>query len=267
MTKGNILLSLKVYLYALIYNSNAFIALLGLFGAIVLWFDKNLKLEIRIASIALIAPLLFNILALYIGHSVLFIQGISGNTWFNVRYGIMMMPSIAIFVGFLVHKLKQLRWVIVGLFVFVTFFSFANKDAVTIDDAQVGSSQKNVTEVSSWLNKNTKDKKGFILISAASHDAIIFSSGLPMKRFIHEGTGLYWESATTSPDRWARWIVMRTYDNNDITYKAVSKTPGFKYYKLVDHYPFADIYELKEEFIGNLNTEPVSGKVKFYSPI
>lgn len=33
--------------------------------------------------------------------------------------------------------------------------------------------------------------KGFVLISAASHDAIIFSSGLPMKKCIHKGTGTY----------------------------------------------------------------------------
>jgi len=68
-----------------------------------------------------------------------------------------------------------------------------------IDDAKIGASQKNVTEVSGWLANNAEDLDGFILISAASHDAIIFSSGLPMKKFIHEGTGLYWESAIASP--------------------------------------------------------------------
>ena len=113
-------------------------------------------------------------LALYLGHSVLFIQGLSGESWFNVRYGIMLMPSIAIFVGFLVHKAKLLRSVIIGLFIFIAFFQFTNGDAVTIDDATIGSSQKNVSEVSGWLNENAKNNAGLILISAASHDAIIF---------------------------------------------------------------------------------------------
>jgi hypothetical protein len=193
----------------------------------------------------------------------LFIQGVSGNTWFNVRYGAMMIPSIAIFMGYLVHRLKDLRWVLIGLFAFVTFFALANGDAVTIDDARVGSSQKNVSEVSGYLASHAKDEKGFILISAASHDAIIFSSGLPMKRFIHEGTGTYWESATTSPDRWARWIVARTYDDNDLTWKAVSKVPTFfGAYTLVANFPFADVYELNPEYYGKLITEPVLGKQK-----
>lgn len=254
-TKGNIWLSFNVYLRAFIYNAGAYTSIVAFFGAILLWMDKRIKKEVRIASTALLAPFFFNILALYLGHSVLFIQGISGNTWFNVRYGLLMVPTVAIFFGYIVDRIKPMRPVIIGLYIFFALFFLANYDAVTIDDARVGSSQKNVTEVSSWLNKYTKDEKGFILISAASHDAIIFSSGLPMKRFIHEGTGAYWESATTSPDRWARWIIMRTNDNNDLTFNAVKKTPGYAKYDLVNKYPFADIYQLKPEFLSELNTE------------
>jgi len=263
-TKGNVLFSIKVYLYALAYNSNMFIAVLGVIGAIVFWIDKNISRPIKIASLSLLAPLIFNILALYLGHSVLFVQGLSGDTWFNVRYGIVMMPGIAIFIGYLIHKLPTLRNVLIGLILFVTFFSFTSRDAVTIDDARVGSSQKNVSEVSGWLTKYAKNEQGFILISVASHDAIIFSSGLPMKRFIHEGTGIYWDTAAASPELWARWIVMRTNDMNDSTFKLISKTPAYKngMYKLVDHYPFADIYELKPEYLQYLNVNPTLKQVK-----
>ena len=255
-TKHNWWLSTKFYLFALMFNSNAFLVLVGLWGLIVMWVDKRLSNQIKLATTALLAPLFFNIVALYIGHSVLFIQGLSGDTWFNVRYGIMLMPSIAIYIGFLIDRLKPFRLSIIGLILFTLFFAFATKDAVTIDDARVGSSQKNVTEVSGWLKQNAANKKGFILISAASHDAIIFSSGLPMKRFIHEGTGLYWENATSLPDRWARWIIMRTYDDKDSTWKLVKDSKGFARYTLVDHFPFADIYEIKPEYLGQLNYEP-----------
>ncbi|OGM27086.1 hypothetical protein A2962_03215 [Candidatus Woesebacteria bacterium RIFCSPLOWO2_01_FULL_39_61] len=261
-TKGNLLLSIKVYLYALIYNSYAYTAIVGFFGAIALWVNKKIKGEIRVASVALTTPLLFNVIALFLGFSVLFIQGIAGNTWFNVRYGIMLAPSIAIFSGYLVDKVKDLRWIIIGLYLFTTFFAFTSGDAVTIDDARVGSSQKNVTEVSGWLKANTSNREGFVLISAASHDAIIFSSGLPMKKFIHEGTGAYWQSATTTPDHWARWIVMRTHDDNDLVWKSVSRSEGFIKYDLVDSYPFADIYVLKQENLLDLNTKPVFSKQK-----
>lgn len=261
-TKNNPLLSLQIYLYSMIYNSIATVAIGGIIASIIFWLDKKIPKEVRLATTALWAPFFFNVIALIFGFSVIFIQGISGNTWFNVRYGVMLMPSLAIFLGYLVDKLKDFRWVIIGLFLFVSFFAFTSNDAVSIDDARVGSSQKNVSEVSGWLLKNAKDKAGFIMISAASHDAIIFSSMLPMKKFIHEGTGAYWESATIAPDRWARWIIMRTNDLNDSTFKFVSKAQGFSKYERVQSFPFADIYQLKDEFLDDLNTEPIYGKQK-----
>lgn len=261
-TEGNVFLSAKIYLYALLFNSNGFIALVAGIGALVMYFDKKLSSAVRIASLSLLAPLIFNILALYLGHSVLFVQGISGNTWFNVRYGIMLMPSIAIFIGYLIDRVHSLRAPLIGAFLLVTLIAFSSYDAVTIDDGRVGSSQKNVTEVSSWLYNNAKDKDGFVLISAASHDAIIFSSGLPMKKFIHEGTGKYWLSATSTPDHWARWIIMRTNDDNDQTFRLIKATPGLKYYTKVASYPFADIYELDATHLDTLITEPIIGKQK-----
>lgn len=252
--------SLRTYWYAMLYNSGTFTVLLGILGAVLLLTDKTRSIATRLASTALLAPFVFNILALYLGHSVLFVQGLNGDTWFNVRYGIMMAPSISVLVGYLVHRLKEYRIVIIGLLIFVTFFFINGRDAVTIDDGMVGSSQKNVSEVSGWLARNARDSKGFVLISAASHDAIIFSSGLPMKKFIHEGTGTYWTSATSSPDRWARWIVMRTNDPNDQTFKLVNQSGALYKYTLVESYPFADIYQLKDEYLESLQTEPVLPK-------
>ncbi len=256
-TKGNFWLSTKIYWYALLYNSYTYPAILALIGLIVLSRDKVLSLSIRLSTSSLLSPLFFNILALILGFSVVYIQGISGDTWFNVRYGVMLAPTISIFTGYLIDRAKVFRPLIIGSLLFVLFFAFGNHDAVSIDDARVGSSQKNVSEVAGYLNTHAKDTPGFILISAASHDAIIFSSGLPMKKFIHEGTSKYWESATTMPDRWARWIVMRTYDDADLTWKAVSRVPAFGAYHVVASYPFADIYELDESMFGNLETEAI----------
>lgn len=258
-TKGDWFLSAKMYFYALAYNTNAFSLFAGAIGSVLLFFDRLIPLRARFAALALFAPLLFNILALYLGHSVLFIQGLSGDTWFNVRYGIMMMPSVAIFVGYLVHRAQGLRPVVIGLLAFTLFFQFSSGDAVTIDDGRVGSSQKNVTEVAGWLKENARNREGFILISAASHDSIIFSSGLPMKRFIHEGTGPYYTSAIQNPDRWARWIVVRTNSDSDSTWRFLKENVGFfERYRKVDSYPFADIYELRPEYLGSLLTEPIA---------
>ncbi len=256
-TKRNLPFSLQTYIYAMIYNSGFFTFILGIIGMAMFWFDKKIKGEMRIAAIALMAPFFFNIVALFLGHSVLFVQGLHGNSWFNVRYGLMMVPTIAIFVGYLVHRLKSIRIAVVALLLFVSFFTFTNTDAVTIDDAVVGASGKNVQEVSGWLENNAKDKEGYVLISAASHDAIIFSSNMQMKRFIHEGTGAYWDQALTNPTKWARWIILRTNDQNDATFRELQDNKQFKNnYTKVKTLPFADIYEIKPEFVKDLRTQP-----------
>lgn len=259
-TKRNLPFSVQTYVYAMIYNAGFLTFILGVIGMVLFWFDKKIKGELRIAAIALMAPFFFNIVALFLGHSVLFVQGLHGNSWFNVRYGLMMVPTIAIFIGYLLHRVKSVRYVLAALLLFVSVFSFTNSDAVTIDDAVVGASGKNVAEVSGWLQENAKNKEGFVLISAASHDAIIFSSRLPMKRFIHEGTGKYWDEATTNPASWARWIVLRTDDMNDSTFRELRNNREFKEnYTLVRSLPFADIYELKPDFVTDLQTEPILG--------
>lgn len=261
-TKGNFLMSFKAFLFALLYNLYTYPAIAGMVGLFVLWLDKRINLGVRIATFNLFVPFIFNVLALYMGHSVLFLPNIIGETWFNVRYGITLLSSLAISFGYLVERVKNFRFTLVLLFLFTLFFVFTSRDAVTIDDAVYGASQKNVYEVSTWLKENAGSQKGFILISAASHDAIIFSSGLPMKRFIHEGTGAYWDFAVENPERWATWIVMRTYDLNDLTYKEVHDAEGLKNFELVDHYPFADIYQLKPELRQKVVNEPILGKLK-----
>lgn len=261
-TYHNFPFSLATYFYAMVYNSSLFLVLLCIISAITLWCDKRIEGSIRIATTVLFAPFLFNIIALYLGQSVLFVQGLSGTSWFNVRYGLMMIPSIAIFVGYLISRTKPIRWALFSLTLFVLFFMVVNSDAVTIDDARIGSSGKNVTQVSGWLRHNIPGKDGYILISVASHDAIVFSSGLPIKKFIHEGTGQYWNLATAHPKRWVRWIILRTHDRSDLTFKALEFNKEFNNdYTLVNHFPFADIYQLKPQYVSALQSLPALSEI------
>jgi len=244
------------YFYAVVYNSSFFLVVIALFGCILFFIDKKIGIGKKLAVSALLAPLFFNILALFLGHSVLYVQNLNGS-WFNVRYGLMMVPAIAVFIGYFLHKFPSTRLLFVGLYLLISFFSVTNHDIVTLDDALVGASGKNVKEVSGWLRENAGTKKGYVLISVASHDAIIFSSGMEMSRFIHEGTGEYWKYSVKNPSKWARWIIMRTNDNNDMTFRRLKNNPEIDNYNLVHKYPFADIYELKPQFVDQLQFDKV----------
>lgn len=258
-TKGDIFISLKTYWFAMIYSVGLMSLLVALGGAVIAFFSLRKQFPAFLALSTFFAPIIFNVVALFLGHSVLFVPGVAGDTWFNVRYGIMALPAVAIFIGILVDRAKSLRWLAIGLLLFVGMFTWRNMDAVTIDDARVGSSQKNVSQVAGWLNSHAKDSTDYILISVASHDAIVFSSGLPMKRFIHEGTGSYWENATKYPDRFAKYIVVRTNDLNDGAFFLLTRNDpdALTKYDLTIKGDFADVYELKEEYKVNLPKEPL----------
>lgn len=261
-TKGDIGYSLYTYTLDTIFNIGIIPIILGLLGSIVFLADKRNTKDAKLASAALLAPFVFNVLALYMGQSVIYLQNINAETWFNVRYGLLSIPAIAIGIGFLFDRGKSYRPAILTILVMVIFFSFTSNDSVVIEDGKTGASQKNVYEVSSWLQDHAAHEKGFVLISASSHDAILFSSGLQMKRFIHEGTGKYWELAGKEPDKWARWIVMRTHDTSDNTAKLMEDNGQLYKYDKIQSFPFADIYELKPEYLPDLITDPLLGKQK-----
>ncbi len=261
-TKGNWSFSLYTYSLGTVFNIGLFPIVLGILGLIALMSDKEQKKSTKLATLALIAPFVFNVITLYMGQSVLYLQGITQETWFNVRYGLLSLPGVAIWIGYLVDKARIAKVAILVVILMSVVFMHTSSDAVTIDDGKVGASQKNVYEVSDWLGKYAGDEPGFVLISASSHDAILFSSGLKMKRFIHEGTGKYWEYAGQDPAKWARWIVMRTNDVNDNTFRLMRDNGQLFKYDLVQQYPFADIYSLKSEYMKDLITEPILGKQK-----
>ncbi len=256
-TKGNLPFSLFIYSLAVLYTSGVLPVVLAIVGGVMLWRDKTISLNIRIAATAILSPFLFNIIALYLGHSILFIPELLYGSWYNVRYAVMMVPTIAILIGYLVHRAGAMQKVVIGLLAFVTAFSLINKDSVVIDDATGGFSSYNVNDVSEWLGTNTKNKEGFILISTAAHDPIVFTSGLPISKFIFEGSGEYYKHAIKQPNRWARWVVMRSNDTSDATFFAMQKSGQMDKYRLVGDFHFADVYELKPEYFGTLNTKPV----------
>jgi len=256
LTKGNFLFSAKIYYFAVYYCIGLITVVAAILGATLISLDKKLSLKIRMAALVLlISPVVFNVLALYLGHSVVFIEGLSGKSWFNVRYGVMALPAAAVFSAYLIDKSKQMKYVLTAVFVAVIGYSVLTLDsAVTIADAKYGSSGRDVSQVAGWLKNDIKDDhQSRVLIAAASHDALIFSSGLPMKQIIHEGTGPFWESATQTPDKWAKYIVMRTYDTNDSAWNSLKDNKyALEKYEIAYKGIFADIYKLRPEYESHL---------------
>jgi len=250
--KGNLFVSASIYLKAAFFNTGISL-LVALFGVLILFFDHRFTKFLKFSFVLILTtPLLFNIISLYLGHSVIFLAD-ENISWFNVRYGAMLIPSSAILAAYVFDIAKKQK-VLLFLLIFSFYFIYNYKyHPVTIEDGVIGSSKVNTFEISNWLSVHAKNEDGLVLSSVGSHDAIMFSSGLDLSRYIHEGTGQKWDDSLAYPENNVKWIIVRTYDNNDLVYRDINKYSLENNFVKVLNYPFADIYERKD--VAGVKTE------------
>ncbi len=251
-SKGNLIVSSSVYSKAAFFNTGISLVV-SLFALVILFLDNRFTKFLRISiCVVLITPYIFNIVSLFLGHSVIFIAD-EKMSWFNVRYGVMMVPSTAILIAYIFDVANKQKLLVLSLiFSFYIIYNFKYQP-VTIEDGVVGSSKTNAAEISNWLKKNVKDNDGLVLSSAASHDGIMFSSGMNMNRFVHEGTGQKWRTSLQNPEENVKWIIVRTNDVNDLVFRDINKFSLENSYIKILNFPFADLYERKD--VAGVRTE------------
>lgn len=240
LTKGNIFYSFFIYLFAVRHNIGIWLGSLFVLGIWTLFksddFSKNTKYAISI----LLSPFIFNVLSLYLGHSVIHLPEIPPYTWFNDRYGLMMLPAAALAIGFLANSRKKMIILLISIVVFLqSSLMYVGNKIITIEDGVRGSSGEFLDEAGNWIKDNVES--GLILVAASSNDALLFRSGLPLKQFITEGAQKYWNESLEEPTKYAEWIIMH---KGDLVDKRVRNNKLFlNNFKLVYHDEFSYIYK------------------------
>ena len=173
------------------------------------------------------------------GQSVIHLPNIPPYSWFNVRYGLLSLPILAVGVALLVADKKPLAVLAVAVILLNFYWMYSSNNIITVQDGVRGSSGYYLDDVGAWLNHNARD--GLILLAASSHDALIFVSGLPSKRFITEGAEKYWNASLEDPTRYATYVVMH---GGDLVYKKLNNNPLFiGHFRLVYSGEFSSVYK------------------------
>lgn len=239
LTKGNFMYSLFVYLLTVKYNLGNWISLLTATGVSIVLFSKQYSRNIKLAVSILLSPFFFYVITLVIGHSVIHLPELPPYTWFNDRYGIVMLPLAAISIGLMVNK-KRAAVILTGLVLTAqTFSMYVGNDIITIEDGVRGASADFLDGAGDWIGNNITE--GLILVAASSNDALMFRSGLPLKQFITEGAQHYWHESLDDPTIHADWVIMH---KGDLVYRHVIDNSNFlQNYTLVYHDDFSYIYK------------------------
>lgn len=213
-TKNNLLISFATYTITAVLSIGIITSFLTL-GGIIYYLKKSL-LQIKLwTPLFFFTPLFFNIFTLYTGQSVIWLPILPPffDTYFNARYGTLMIPAAALFVGIFaqIHKVVSIIILILLLLQISLFFSilqlplpFIHTGTITLKDA-TSSIQEETIAASQFMKENYKG--GLILVSSASSDSFIFYTGLPLKNYITEGTNRFWIESLKSPASHANYIV------------------------------------------------------------
>lgn len=229
-TIHNLPLSLRAYSWATFDNMGLVTIALLIIGLVVWpgkWPLKEWKSLLPIT--VLLSPFFFHVLALYRGQSILMVPelGLSdpkdpASAWFNVRYGLVMLPAAAIWGTYFLRR-KKWQIIVVLLLLGQATYSLASSDIVTLTDATKGSSALVVDQEANWLARQIKADE-LVMASLAYHNAFAYETGVLMKQFVHEGTDALWKESLENPASRVEWVVMMNGDVGDPLYDAFIKT-------------------------------------------
>lgn len=227
-TKGNIVNAAYYYFQALLFTNGELYVWFAILGFL-LFYILNFKKYKYWVLIALIGPILFEIISLNSGSTALWLPNLFPFKMYNIRYGIYGSIFTFVFLPLLFYRLKRFGILLFVCTIFIQLWFFSHMGLpITLRDALIGRTDyngKSILEGAAYIKDNYKS--GLILAPAGALDPLIFSSGLPNRTFITEGAKKYWDASLKNPDKYASWIVMTDVGNgvniHDGIQEAVSK--------------------------------------------
>jgi len=261
ITKHSVGVSIWAYLLSIFENIGVIVALIGTlgWGVSMFWRPKSAKSRVTaVACILLFSIIAFNVLALFFGFSILNLPALHWNpsgtlagSLFNVRYGILALPFIAVgmglFVAWIPRKRQWLTAAAVIVLVVGQSLYFCMNGVITIQDGLKGSSAFVNQDIAAQLEQRV-GRGDTVIMSTSSYNAVAFASGLGLRQFIHEGVSKEWNGAISEPDKYAKWIVAANNDVGEPVHESLIKNHKGAFlqkYTRVFKGAYASLYERK----------------------
>ncbi len=164
------------------------------------------------------APFFFNVVSLFMGQSVIFIPSLTPYTFdwtlFNVRYGVMMVPTIAFCCAYLFYHSKiGGKILIIGLIASqIGLFLIGYSPVITLQDGVSGLSSEinKIPDAQNFINSHYDG--GLVLQDDFARTISIIQSPIHMKDDIYIGNKPYYEESLKEPEKYATWIIMQEHD-------------------------------------------------------
>lgn len=217
----NLTQSFLYYSITAMSNAGVLFFLIAMGGFVMYLKDKK-QLHRPLISMIFLIPLIFNVVTLYLGQSVIFIPHLTPTsfewTLFNVRYGAMFVPFIALFFAYMWTKLPNKGKAFLSLIIVcqAMLYTIGYSSIVSRDDGTIGLSHAKRPDAEQWLTRNYDD--GLVLLDDYARTVSILRTNIPMQNIIYIGNKPYWEESLVQPEKYATWVVMQ---KDDAVWKAL----------------------------------------------
>jgi hypothetical protein len=254
-TDGSLLLSARYYLEDCRLTMGALPLELALLGLVV-WLADSAERPGRAAALLLLVPLPFYVHSMAHAAIPIYVPTLFPHTYYNLRYGLEMLPAVAIFPSFLlVPRLSRpargaLLAVIVGILGMQTISTASGgaTELVVVKEGILNTPCRSPRQqaIIRCLRRNYDGR--VIMVSAGKWPCVNPEVGIPFRRTLSEANRKYWKAQQdgVSPD--VGWII---------------RADGDKVDELMRAYPqaFQD-FEIIEQVV-----EPPEGSVRIYRRI
>jgi hypothetical protein len=247
-TDHDALLSLNVYTHTTLDTLTWPIAVAALLG-LCCWIIRTRLHTATWPLYVVLIPFAFNWLSLVLGMTVIQTPEVpfyGAATFFNVRYGMMMIPAAALFIASLATLRRELVPIVLGLVIVASTLATAGATPYVLQEPLHGSGRVLSSPEGQWLANNYRGGK--VLVSSGPFSKVMFDSNLPDTAFVTDGDGAVFQAALAHPEFATTWIVMSPDSINfDPVWAALhNRSDWQQYFVLRQVFGRTQIYERRD---------------------
>jgi hypothetical protein len=177
-------------------------------------------------------PLPFYALSIAYGGVPIFVPPWWPFSYYNVRYGIELLPALAVFFAAAVYFVLEWRWprnlqaVLVTAAIAIAAASYLTAWAevpISLREAQVNSRSRIILEAALADRLLQLPPDGTLLMYTGEHGGALQRAGIPLRRTINESNYRLWQRALAEPAAGAEYVVAA---DNDPVASAVAAHPS-----------------------------------------
>jgi hypothetical protein len=265
---GSWVTSLKSYFIAMTDNVGMIALVLAAIGLGLYLYRTRLRPP-SVAPLASLVFVPFFIVMLYAGQRPIHVTQVDGSLY-NVRYALMMILAVSIFIAVLVAEARHVRLArirragfaagAIALLTTATVIAlpYGSPISTVQEGRQFRAGQHGNEAAASWMRGHYD--RGRVLMESFQNELVTFESHIPTQAIIYEGSFQRWLPALAHPAaREIRWIYMRTTPGNeDAVWKSLHDSAQLSSYRLV----YKDSDRLVYELAGSAAAVQLAGKGK-----